>query len=102
MLENTKYQKLDPFPSSGKGECPTQLGPLEVANLIHCACNLCQPVSFCKYRRTLLEHQTVRAFFSFHFFIKGVGPEDIFVLFSGRITAPRSAHSRNVNTRTEY
>jgi hypothetical protein len=34
MLENTTFQKLDLFPSSGEGrETPTLLGPLERANL---------------------------------------------------------------------
>jgi hypothetical protein len=34
-LESTKFRKLDLFPSSGKGETPTLLGPLERANLNH-------------------------------------------------------------------
>jgi hypothetical protein len=35
-LENTTFRKLDVFPSSGEGEkIPTQLGPLERANLNH-------------------------------------------------------------------
>jgi hypothetical protein len=33
-LDNTTFRKLDLFPSSGeRGETPTQLGPLERANL---------------------------------------------------------------------
>jgi hypothetical protein len=36
ILENTKFRKLDLFPSSGEGgKTPTQLGPLERANLNH-------------------------------------------------------------------
>jgi hypothetical protein len=36
ILENTTFQKLDLFPSSGKeGKTPTQLGTLERANLNH-------------------------------------------------------------------
>jgi hypothetical protein len=29
----TTFRKLDLFPSSGEGKKPTQLGPLEIANL---------------------------------------------------------------------
>jgi hypothetical protein len=36
ILENTTFQKLDLFPSSGEGrETTTLLGPLERANLNH-------------------------------------------------------------------
>jgi hypothetical protein len=35
-LENTAFRKLDLFSSSGKGgKSPTQLGPLERANMNH-------------------------------------------------------------------
>jgi hypothetical protein len=34
-LENTTFRKLDLFPSSGDGETPALLGPLERANLNH-------------------------------------------------------------------
>jgi hypothetical protein len=36
-FENTAFKKLDLFPSSGQGEglVPSQLGPLERANLNH-------------------------------------------------------------------
>jgi hypothetical protein len=38
ILENTTFRKLDLFPSSGEGgeKTPTQLGPLERANLNPC------------------------------------------------------------------
>jgi hypothetical protein len=38
ILENTKettFRKQDLFPSSGGGKTPTQVGPLERANLNH-------------------------------------------------------------------
>jgi hypothetical protein len=35
ILENTTFRKLDLFLSSGEGETPTLLGPLERANLNH-------------------------------------------------------------------
>jgi hypothetical protein len=34
-LESAKFRKLVLFPSSGEGETPTLLGPLERANLNH-------------------------------------------------------------------
>jgi hypothetical protein len=35
-LENTTFRKPDLFPSSGEGETPIPLGPLERANLSRC------------------------------------------------------------------
>jgi hypothetical protein len=39
------FQKLDMFPSSGEGETPTLLGPLEGANLNHWTRMETDPVS---------------------------------------------------------
>jgi hypothetical protein len=47
-LGNTKFRKLDLFPSSGGGKTPTQLDPLETANLHHW-------VSDIHHRQNLLE-----------------------------------------------
>jgi hypothetical protein len=40
--KNTTFRKLDLFPSSGEGgeKTPTQLGPLERANLNHWSVNI--------------------------------------------------------------
>jgi hypothetical protein len=38
--ENTTFQKLDLFPSSGEGGTPTMLGPLERSNLYQWTTNV--------------------------------------------------------------
>jgi hypothetical protein len=48
-LENTMFQKLDLFLSSGERETPTLLGPLERANINHWTVNKVQKPSNSEY-----------------------------------------------------